>query len=90
MSNIREMVGQGGRDFNQPVECRGHDLADVIAEANAAGYHAHSMTVKDIAVYRLRFWRLDAPQGTAEDGSLPEKIKESPKAQPATKIERLS
>lgn len=52
-------------DFTQPVECLGHNLAAVIAEANTAGYHAHSMTVKDIAVYRLRFWRIT---GTAEGG----------------------
>lgn len=68
----REMAGQGGsagqpqlptmpRDFTAPVECLGRDLAAVIAEAKAQGYHAHRMTVKDVAVYRLQFQRDASP-----------------------------
>jgi hypothetical protein len=55
----------GVRDWREPVECRGHDLAAVIASAQAAGFHGHTMTVADVAVYRLQFFRL---AGTAEAG----------------------
>ena len=65
------------RDFSQPVECRGHDLAAVIAEAQAAGYHAHRMTAADVAVYRLQFFRL---AGTAEAGCPPEKFRKPVKS----------
>jgi hypothetical protein len=53
------------RDWREPVECRGSELAAVIAEALAAGYHAHRMTAADVAVYRLQFWRIT---GTADAG----------------------
>jgi hypothetical protein len=53
------------RDFSQPVECRGSELAAVIREAQAAGYHAHRMTAADVAVYRLQFWRIT---GTTDAG----------------------
>jgi hypothetical protein len=48
--------------FTEPVECPGSELAAVIAEAQAAGYHAHRMDVLRNGVYRLRFFRLsEAP-----------------------------
>jgi hypothetical protein len=54
------------RDFTQPAECRGAELSAVIAEAQAVGYHAHSMTVLPEVVYVLRFYRL--PETPAAGG----------------------
>lgn len=56
-SNIREMAGQGGRDWTQPQTAHGSELAAVIPEARAAGYHAHRMKVSTQAVYELQFWK---------------------------------
>ncbi|MDD5141518.1 MAG: hypothetical protein PHY43_14815 [Verrucomicrobiales bacterium] len=63
-------------DYSKPVECRGSELSAVIAQAQAAGFHCHRMTVADQVVYRLQFWRLDAPQATPE-GNAPPPSKES-------------
>jgi hypothetical protein len=57
----------GVRDFAQPLAVRGSELAAVIAQARAAGYHAHRMTVLPEAVYELRFYRIteaDTTQAT--------------------------
>jgi hypothetical protein len=70
---IKEMVGQGGRDWTQPITARGNELAAVIKEAQAAGFHAHRMKVSSQAVYELQFWKLP----TAQAGSPPEISKES-------------
>jgi hypothetical protein len=53
------------RDYSQPVECRGLELAAVIAEGHAAGYHAHRMRVLPDVIYELQFFRL---AGAAEAG----------------------
>ena len=54
------------RDWTQPQTVAGSELAAVLAEAQAAGYHAHRMAVLPLVMYRLQFWRLDAPQPTPE------------------------
>jgi hypothetical protein len=74
MKTIQQTL-PGVRDFRKPVECRGRELSDVIAQAKAAGYYAHRMTVLPDVNYRLQFFPItDAaePLKTA-----PEKIKES-------------
>jgi hypothetical protein len=53
----RQPALPGVLDFTQPIECRGRDLASVLEQAKAAGYHAHRMTVMKDVVYQLRFWR---------------------------------
>ena len=65
MSTTQPQLPTMPRDFTQPVECRGAELSAVIAEARAAGYEAHRMTVLPEVVYELRFFRL---AGTAEAG----------------------
>ena len=56
----------GVRDWTQPITARGCELAAVIAEAQAAGFHAHRMKVSSQAIYELQFFRL---AGTAEAGN---------------------
>jgi hypothetical protein len=64
----------GVRDWTQPITARGSELAAVIAEAQAAGFHAHRMKVSSQALYELKFFRLAV---TAEAGNLPKKSKDS-------------
>jgi hypothetical protein len=44
-------------DWTEPQTVRGSELVQTIARANAAGYRAHRMTVKQSAIYELRFMR---------------------------------
>jgi hypothetical protein len=46
------------RDFSQPVEVKGSELPRLLAEAKAAGFNCHRMSVTGDTVYRLQFFRL--------------------------------
>jgi hypothetical protein len=43
-------------DFNQPVECKRHQLPDVLAAATRAGYQATRMSLNPLG-YRVTFQR---------------------------------
>lgn len=55
----------GVRVWTQPITVRGSELAQAIAEAQAAGWTAHRMKVLPEVIYELQFWRIT---GTAEAG----------------------
>lgn len=56
-------------DFSQPIEVKGSQLAGVIAEAKAQGYHAHRMSILPDVLYRLQFWRVaQATTGPEQHG----------------------
>lgn len=44
-------------DWREPQTVRGSELLRIIARANAAGYRAHRMTVKQSAIYEVHFMR---------------------------------
>jgi hypothetical protein len=50
----------GVRDWTQPQTVRGSELVAVIAEAKAAGWHAHKMRALPETIYELRFFRVSA------------------------------
>jgi hypothetical protein len=70
-------------DRTEPQTVRGCDLATVIAQARAAGYHAHQMKVLPEVIYELQFWKLPA----AETGK---HLREPPKTEAIARSSRAT
>jgi hypothetical protein len=51
------------RDWTRPQAVAGSELSAVIAEARAAGWHAHWMKVLPAVTYELQFFRLAGTGG---------------------------
>jgi hypothetical protein len=72
MKPTAQLALPGVRDWTQPITVRGCELAAIIAEAQAQGFNCHRMTVIDMAVYRLMFWKL--PTATVNKRVLPARL----------------
>jgi len=61
-SRLRDVALPTLTDWTQPQTVAASQLVTAIAQANAAGYKAHHMTVETQTVYRLTFIQLDRPR----------------------------